>query len=327
MGATAVTAGPAAVTPAAVRAAEGDRAEDDDTGEEDGVSQDTMAHRAPAPPNDADGLSEELDALDDEDHDDASAESTAPAGDSTDQPALGEERGPIDPSSAPPAPVEDEEPEHDDGDEYDEETGERSPIAPVPLAAAKPPVRPPILPPYTHSRPGVATRQPWYRRLTGQRGVLAGLGVLLVLAIVGFGAARLLGGDGGGSERSAQGPGTSQSTPGDSGAGRRRGGDQATAVDPESVTVAVLNGTTVPGLARTLGDQIEGQGFKIGNVTNSTDQERAESVVLYANGAEREAADVGRRLKISQREAIDAESQALAGDATVVVIAGADKTP
>ena len=46
----------------------------------------------------------------------------------------------------------------------------------------------------------------------------------------------------------------------------------------------------------------------------------------YAPGAEREAADVGKRLKISQREPIDAESQGLAGDATVVVVAGADKT-
>ena len=60
-------------------------------------------------------------------------------------------------------------------------------------------------------------------------------------------------------------------------------------------------------------------------VTNNFDQERAESVVLYAPGSEREAADVARRLDIPQREAIDAESQALAGDATVVVVAGADQ--
>jgi hypothetical protein len=36
---------------------------------------------------------------------------------------------------------------------------------------------------------------------------------------------------------------------------------------------------------------------------------------------------VSRRLKINQREQIDPESQALAGDAGVVVVAGADKTP
>ena len=90
--------------------------------------------------------------------------------------------------------------------------------------------------------------------------------------------------------------------------------------------VAVLNGTTVPGLAAQIGDSIERQGFQLGTVTNFIDQQRAESVVKYAPGAEREAADVGKRLKISQREPIDAESQGLAGDATVVVVAGADKT-
>ncbi|HEX5910547.1 MAG TPA: hypothetical protein VFY44_08635, partial [Thermoleophilaceae bacterium] len=63
-----------------------------------------------------------------------------------------------------------------------------------------------------------------------------------------------------------------------------------------------------------------------GTVTNFNDQQRAESVVLYAPGAEREAAEVGRRLKISQREPIDAESQGVAGDATVAVVTGQDKT-
>jgi hypothetical protein len=90
--------------------------------------------------------------------------------------------------------------------------------------------------------------------------------------------------------------------------------------------VAVLNGTTVPGLAAQIGDQIEGFGFDLGTVTNSTDQERAESVVLFAPGHQREAVAVGRRLSIDQRERVDAESQGLAGDATVVVIAGIDQT-
>ena len=59
---------------------------------------------------------------------------------------------------------------------------------------------------------------------------------------------------------------------------------------------------------------------------NAADQEqqRAESVVLYATGHKREAVVVSRRLKIPQREPIDPDSQALAGDASVVVVAGAD---
>ena len=85
--------------------------------------------------------------------------------------------------------------------------------------------------------------------------------------------------------------------------------------------MSVLNGTTVGGLAAKLGDKLERQGFQLGNVTNNTDQQRAESVVLFAPGAEREAADVGRRLKIDPARAIDPESQTLAGDASVVVVA------
>ena len=46
--------------------------------------------------------------------------------------------------------------------------------------------------------------------------------------------------------------------------------------------------------------------------------------MLFAPGNEREAAAVGRRLRIPQREPIDPASQGLAGDATVVVVAGAD---
>jgi len=88
----------------------------------------------------------------------------------------------------------------------------------------------------------------------------------------------------------------------------------------------VLNGTTVPGLAKGVGDQVESHGFQLGTVANTADQEqqRAESVVLFAPGHQREAIAVGRRLSIGQRQQIDQASQELAGDATVVVIAGAD---
>jgi hypothetical protein len=92
------------------------------------------------------------------------------------------------------------------------------------------------------------------------------------------------------------------------------------------VTVAVLNGTTVPGLAKQVGERVESHGFTLGTVANATDQEqqRAESVVLFAPGHEREAQAVNKRLNIGQREPVDPASQELAGDATVVVIAGAD---
>ena len=83
---------------------------------------------------------------------------------------------------------------------------------------------------------------------------------------------------------------------------------------------------TVPNLAKQISEQVAEHGFDVGTVANSADQEqqRAESVVLFAPGHEREATAVSRRLSINQRQPIDPASQELAGDATVVVIAGAD---
>ena len=183
-----------------------------------------------------------------------------------------------------------------------------------------------ILPPYAHSRPGGRAPEGGNGapRLFASRGraiavVAAGV---LVLGGIALGATQILGGDdepagsGGAPTQNAQ-----STTPAQSGgAGKRK------PVNRGNVRVAVLNGTTVPGLAAQIGDQIERQGFRLGTVTNFNDQQRAESVVLYAPGAEREAAEVGRRLKISQREPIDAESQGVAGDATVAVVTGQDKT-
>ena len=82
----------------------------------------------------------------------------------------------------------------------------------------------------------------------------------------------------------------------------------------------------MPGLAAQIGDRVETIGFGLGNVTNSSDQQRAESVVMYAPGAQREAAAVGRKLGTGQREPIDPQTQSLAGDATVVVVTGSDQT-
>jgi hypothetical protein len=169
-----------------------------------------------------------------------------------------------------------------------------------------------ILPPYEQSRPST---EPEGRTAGSRRPILLAVAAILGLAVLAFGVLQLTGGeDSGGGD----GAGLSANRSTD-------GADGNQPVDPSSVTVAVLNGTTQPGLAAQIGDQIANEGFIRGVVTNNSDQARAESVVLYAAGAEREAIDVSRRLDIPQREPIDAASQDLAGDATVVVIAGADQ--
>jgi hypothetical protein len=138
---------------------------------------------------------------------------------------------------------------------------------------------------------------------------------------VAFGITQLGGsGSGGGDQQAAQ---SGAPAPPSDATRTRRGG----AIDPSSVTVSVLNGTTVPGLAAQIGDRVEAKGFQLGNVTNASDQGvRNESVVFYSKGAEREAIAVSRSLDIPQREPIDPQSQSLAGDARVAVVAGSDQT-
>jgi hypothetical protein len=97
-------------------------------------------------------------------------------------------------------------------------------------------------------------------------------------------------------------------------------------VRPGDVTVAVLNGTTVDGLARRFGDQVQQEGFVLGTTATADDQARAESAVVWTDGARAEAGMVARRLGIAQIERADPAARALAGDAKVIVVLGADRS-
>ena len=171
--------------------------------------------------------------------------------------------------------------------------------------------------------PGAGSAPPPGRLTRSRIAVLAVAGVLVLGGGAAFAVSQLTGDDSEPTTRNAQDPGGDADP--DEG-GQSNGGR---AVNPADVTVAVLNGTLVPGLAAAIGDEVEQLGFDLGTLGNADNQEqqRAESVVLYADGHRREAVVVSRRLKIPQREAIDAETQALAGDAGVVVVAGGDQTP
>ena len=172
-----------------------------------------------------------------------------------------------------------------------------------------------ILPPQARVR-----RAPWYRRIhwpEARYGVLMVAGVLVLGGGAAFGVSQLLGED----EPSPQ-PAGQVAGDDDSGEDQSR----PAPVNPSTVTVSVLNGTQVGGLARQIADRIESKGFQIGNIDNALDQAKAESVVLYAQGAKREAQAVGKLLGISQLEQVDPDSQARGGNASVVVIVGADQT-
>jgi hypothetical protein len=113
---------------------------------------------------------------------------------------------------------------------------------------------------------------------------------------------------------------------GDEHAPSDRASHRAPAVRPADVTVAVLNATTVPGLAASLRDRLAAAGFRGGTINDFADP-LTTSVVQYTPGHRDEAGAVGRELRISRREPVATDARALAGAAPVVVIAGADQAP
>jgi len=113
-------------------------------------------------------------------------------------------------------------------------------------------------------------------------------------------------------------------------------GEAAAEVRPDKVVV-VLNGTSLDGLASQQRDKLIEAGYVDGmiRIDNSDDQQRQDSLILYAEDERRQARDVARLLDISRLEEIDPETEALANSsdetgtlpADVVAVIGADKSP
>jgi hypothetical protein len=147
---------------------------------------------------------------------------------------------------------------------------------------------------------------PRWRRLVGRVGqprvlsAVAAAAVVLGLVAI-FSSGELLGGD----EGSKHGPRPGAITPGD-------------------VEVAVFNGTSAPGLAAKVGDDVRVNGFRLGTVTNSRDQ-FDQTVVMYEPGQQRAAKKVAHDLGVKPVQPIDRQTEQAAGGANVVVIAGADR--
>ena len=108
------------------------------------------------------------------------------------------------------------------------------------------------------------------------------------------------------------------------GKGQGKGGKQAAAkTQPSEVEVTVLNGTAVPGLAASYGDKVEGKGFKLGAVTNSSSS-FDDSVVMFTRGHKPEAKVVAKQLGIAELELMSGEIESAAAGANVAVIVGED---
>lgn len=126
--------------------------------------------------------------------------------------------------------------------------------------------------------------------------------IFLIAALLGGGAAYAVlhdnGGDGGQQKKSA-------------------------AVPAGDIEVAVLNSTAVAGLAADVGDRIEGKGFKLGTVSNTSSSYDI-SAVMFKPGSAPEAHRVAKALKIDKVQPMSGEIVSASGGSPVVVIVGED---
>jgi hypothetical protein len=95
-------------------------------------------------------------------------------------------------------------------------------------------------------------------------------------------------------------------------------------INPADVTVAVLNGTSVNGLAGKVGSDIQASGYQLGAVTN-TAPDYKKTVVMYADKQKPAAQKVAGDIGVKEVEELDRDLRDLVGDADVVVIAGEDR--
>ena len=180
-----------------------------------------------------------------------------------------------------------------------------TPVPPSRSAAARVTTERPALERITTERAALEPHPRWHRllRRIGQPRVLG----LVAMAAVVLGIAAIFG-----SERLLQNGEESGHHP------------KPGSIVPGDVEVAVLNGTSVPGLAGKVGDDVQVNGFKLGTISNSGTR-FDQTVVMYEPGQHRAAKRVAHDLGVQPVQKIDRQTEQAAGSADVVVIAGADR--
>jgi hypothetical protein len=199
---------------------------------------------------------------------------------------------------------------------------------PAPLDTAQLPAAQHQLPATPFSETAVRRRKPLRERIRNvhvpnmRYTALVAAG-LVVLGGGAFGAVQLVGGDDNQGDSSSVQSGKRGGT--DRG-GQRGGRTQPINVDPSQVTVAVLNGTTVQGLAQKIGDEVTAGGFTQGTIGNAAKIDQARSEVLYRKGQAAAARAVANRLGIQATGPVDSVDAEIAGSFDVVVLVGADRS-
>lgn len=121
-----------------------------------------------------------------------------------------------------------------------------------------------------------------------------------------------------------------QSSGGGSSSGGGGGGATASTAaarqpTPSQITVAVENGTSVPGLGARVGQRVKAGGFQLGPVGNDAGAGQGGSVVMFTSGQASSARVVANSLGVARTAPADPRAQAQAGSAPVIVIAGSDQ--
>ena len=128
-------------------------------------------------------------------------------------------------------------------------------------------------------------------------------------------------------------------TTGGSGAGKgKTTKKKVTTIAPATITVAVLNGTDVSGLAGDVGKDLGHKGYKQGSITNASTQTQTHTVVYYMTGFEAAAKQVAAALELGKSVVQPATQTAIQACATspagttsscsgdVIVSVGADRS-
>jgi hypothetical protein len=193
---------------------------------------------------------------------------------------------------------------------------------------------PPALPASQHSLPAtpfaeaaVRKRKPLRERIRNVhipqvRYLALAVAGVLVLGGAAYGAVELIGGGGDDGSTGA----TNGSPPDRNQTPRDGGGQRQFNVDPSQVTVAVLNGTSVQGLATKVSEEASAAGFTVGTVGNAARIDQAKSTVLYRKGQSGAARAVANRLGIQSTAPVDSVNGEIAGTFDAVVVVGSDKS-
>jgi hypothetical protein len=183
------------------------------------------------------------------------------------------------------------------------------------------------LPPTPLSQPATRKRKPILERIRNvhipqARYLAFSLAGVLALGGAAYGAVELIGNSGSsGSSPAGQSNGAHRKGGSD---GRNRG--QRVNVDPSHVTVAILNGTAVQGLAAKIGEQVRAGGFTLGTIGNAARIDQSKSQVLYRKGQGAAARAVANRLGIQTVGQVDTVNAEIAGSFDAIVLVGSDRS-